>query len=105
MMFMRKVLTKDEAVLEIQGPLAGEAAGEFQRHMQELTAESFTVVTLNLAGVTVIGSSAIGKILLFRKKLDEEGRTLRIRGCSEALFKTLQMIKFDSLMSIDRAPP
>ena len=104
-MVMRKVLTKDEAVLEIQGPLDGEAAGEFQRHMQELTAGGHAVVTLNLVGVPTMNSSAIGKILLFRKKLDEEGRTLRIRGCSEALFRILQMIKFDMLMSIDRAPP
>lgn len=104
-MFIRKVLSREEAVLEIQGALSGETAGELQRHMEEMTAERHTRVTLNLSGVTTINSSSLGKILLFRKKLAEEGRTLQIRGCSEALFKTLQMIRYDTLISIERTPP
>ena len=41
-------------------------------------------------------------ILTAFKKLAERERTLQIRGCSETLFKTFQMIKFDTLISIKR---
>ncbi len=101
-MFVRKVLSKEEAVLEIQGPLSGETANDFHRHLQEMSAEPHPRVTLNLAGVSTINSSSLGKILLFRKKLAEQGRVLQIRGCSDALYKTFQMIKFDTLIPIEK---
>lgn len=103
-MFMRKVLSRDESVLEVQGALSGETAAEFQQQMQDMVAEGRARVTLNLAGVSTINSSAIGKILNFRKMLDEQGRTLEIRGCSEALYRTFQVIKFDTLVKIQMQP-
>jgi anti-sigma B factor antagonist len=102
-MFVRKVLSKDESLLEIQGALSGETAAEFQQHMQELVAEGRARITLNLLGVTTINSSSLGKIVLFKKKLAEEGRILQIRGCTEALYKTFQMVKFDKLIPIEKA--
>ncbi len=103
-MFVKKVLSRDESLLEVQGELSGETAAEFQQHLQDLVAAGHPRVTLNLAGVSTINSSSIGKILHFRKMLDEQGRTLQIRGCSEALFKTFQMINFDKLVTVERAP-
>ena len=58
------------------------------------------VVTLDFTNTDSINSSALGKILLFRNKLAEQDRTLKIKGCSESLYKTFQMIKFDTLISI-----
>jgi anti-sigma B factor antagonist len=101
-MFMRKVLSRDESLLEVQGALSGETAAEFQQHLQDLDAEGRAQVTLNLSGVTTINSSSIGKILLFNKRMVEQGRTLRIRGCSEALFHTFRMVKFDTLVKIEK---
>jgi anti-anti-sigma factor len=101
-MFLRKALSADEMALEIHGPLSGETTNEFHKHLQDLAAEKCSTVTLNLADVSTINSSSLGKILLFRKKLSEEGRTLQIKGCSDALFKTFQMIKFDKLISIEK---
>jgi anti-anti-sigma factor len=103
-MFLRKPVNSDEIVLEIKGPLSGENTNEFHKHLQELSAEKCSTVTLNLLEVSTINSSSLGKILLFRKKLSEEGRTLKIRGCSDALHKTFQMIKFDKLISIEKKP-
>ena len=103
-MFLRKVLSKEESMLEILGPLSGETANDFQEHLQEMAAEPHARLTLNLAGVTTINSPSLGKILLFRKKLAEQGRVLQIRGCSEALYKTFQMIKFDTLIPIEKTP-
>ena len=101
-MFLRKALSPTEVVLEIHGPLSGETTAEFHRNLQEMASQSFETVTLDLTDVASINSSSLGKILLFRKKLAEGGKTLRIRGCSESLYKTLQMIKFDKLIPIER---
>ena len=70
--------------------------------MEELAGGSSSVISLDLSRTDTINSSALGKILLFRKKLAEQQRTLQITGCSEALFKTFQMIKFDTLISIKK---
>jgi len=101
-MFQKKETTKGEAILEIHGPLSGDITNEFQKQLQELAAGGNNTITLDLSDVGTINSSSLGKILLFRKKLSEEGRTLQIKGCSEALFKTFQMIKFDKLINIER---
>jgi len=101
-MFERKNLSKDEVVLIISGSLSGEATNEFHRQVEELASGSNTIITLDLAHTESINSSALGKILLFRKKLAEQQRTLQIKGCSDPLFKTFQMIKFDTLISIKR---
>lgn len=101
-MFHKKETAKGEAVLEIHGPLSGDNTNEFQKELQEMAAGGNSTLTLNLSDVSTINSSSLGKILLFRKKLSEEGRTLQIKGCSEPLFKTFQMIKFDKLIAIER---
>lgn len=101
-MFERKDLPKNEVVLSIVGPLAGEAIGEFHRQVEELVAASYGTIFLDLSRTDSINSSALGKILLFRKKLAENRRTLQIKGCSETLYKTFRMIKFDTLITIER---
>ena len=99
-MFTEKETSREEIVLAIQGPLSGEATVEFQSRMENLASGRYLTVTLDLSQTPSINSSALGKILLFRKKLAEGGRTLQIVGCSEPLFKTFQMIKFDKLVTI-----
>ncbi|MGA2615237.1 MAG: STAS domain-containing protein [Spirochaetia bacterium] len=99
-MFTEKETSREEIVLSVQGPLSGETTAEFQSRMEELTSGRYLTVTLDFSQTPSINSSALGKILLFRKKLAEGGRTLQIVGCSDPLFKTFQMIKFDTLVTI-----
>jgi anti-anti-sigma factor len=101
-MFERKNLSKDEVLLTVVGSLSGETTNEFHRQVEELAGGSCVTISLDLSRTDSINSSALGKILLFRKKLAEQQRTLQIKGCSESLFKTFQMIKFDTLISITR---
>ena len=101
-MFERKNISRDEVLLSVVGSLSGEATNEFHRQVEELAGASYAVISLDLSRTDAINSSALGKILLFRKKLAEQQRTLQIKGCSETLFKTFQMIKFDTLISIKR---
>ena len=101
-MFERKNLSRDEVLLTVVGSLSGETTNEFHRQVEELAGGSYVTISLDLSRTDSINSSALGKILLFRKKLAEQQRTLQIKGCSESLFKTFQMIKFDTLISITR---
>ncbi len=101
-MFERKNLSKDEVLLSVVGPLSGETTNEFHRQVEDLVSASYQTISLDLSKTESINSSALGKILLFRKKLAEHQRILQIKGCSEALYRTFQMIKFDTLIPIKR---
>jgi anti-anti-sigma regulatory factor len=101
-MFETRRLSKDEVVLAVDGPVTQENTAEFHRLMDELCSGPTMTVTLDLSKTPALNSSSLGKILLFRKKLAEGQRVLQIRGCSENLFQTFQMIRFDSLISIQR---
>ncbi len=101
-MFETRKISKDEVLLAVNGALTAENTSEFHRLVDEMCAGSTSIVTLDLSKTPAISSSALGKILLFRKKLAENQRILQINGCSENLFKTFQMIKFDTLIPIKR---
>ncbi len=101
-MFERKTISGDEVLLSVIGSLSGETTNEFHRQVEELVGASYGIISLDLSRTDSINSSALGKILLFRKKLAEQQRTLQIKGCSESLYKTFQMIKFDTLISIKK---
>ena len=101
-MFETKQVSREEVMLSVIGPLTAETSMEFHRQLQQLFAGGSPVISLDLTRTESISSAALGKILLFKKKLAENRRTLQIRGCSENLYSTFQMINFDSLISIQR---
>lgn len=101
-MFFKKEVSSDEIVLQVSGSLNGEPANEFQQHLQQLADGGYRTITLDLREVSSINSACIGRILLYRKKLATGERVIRIRGCSDPLYTTFQMIEFDKLLSIQR---
>ncbi len=101
-MILKRDVSDDEVVLQVTGPLSGEPANEFQRNLEDVAGGNHSTITLNFSEVNSINSSCIGKILLYRKKLSEDGRTIKIQGCSESLYNTFQLIKFDKLVPIER---
>ncbi len=101
-MFKKKEISAEEIMLEAHEALNGDTADQFQKNLEELSSGPHRIITLNLSDVNAINSSCIGKILLFRKRLSEENRTIRIRGCSDSLYNTFQLIKFDKLISIEK---
>ncbi|MBA7589628.1 hypothetical protein ES708_31715 [subsurface metagenome] len=101
-MFLKREISNEEINLQVTGPLNGEPADEFQKNLEELATGSHKIITLNLKEVNSINSSSIGKILLFRKRLAEQDRTIQIKGCSDSLFNTFQLIKFDKLLAIEK---
>jgi anti-anti-sigma factor len=100
--FELKRVSIEESVLVVKGSLSAPVTAEFQDNLERLFAEGRPIATLDFREVDSIGSAALGKVLLFRKMFAEQGRTLRIRGCSEALLNTFKMINFGALISIER---
>lgn len=99
-MLAQKEVSREEVVLAVQGPLSGEATNEFHSRMEQIALGQYLTISLDLSQTPSINSTALGKILLFRKKLADGGRTLQIVGCSDTLYKTFQMIQFDKLVTI-----
>ena len=84
-----------------QGNLAREDMSEFQTWLDRALQGGYRVIALNFQGVATISSSAIGKILHFKKTCDELGRRLVIRNCAAEMLQLLKMIKFDALIEIE----
>lgn len=101
-MVNRTAVSEDEVRIAVRGSLHGEIAATFQTELEALLASAYRTITLDLTDVGSINSSSIGRILLSRKKLAEQGRSIRIDGCSEPLYGTFQLIRFDKLVPIRR---
>jgi CheY-like chemotaxis protein/anti-anti-sigma regulatory factor len=99
-MFRQETISRDEAVLVVSGPLTGDAVSEFQTQMEKLSAGSFRTISLDLSEATSISSAALGKVILFRKMLREQGKTLRIERCSNELYAMFKQLQLGKLIDI-----
>ncbi len=94
-------VSADEVELTPEGHLAREDMTEFQSWLDRAVQGGHRIIALNFEGVDTISSSAIGKILHFKKTCDELGRRLVIRNCGSQMLQLLKMIKFDALIEIE----
>jgi anti-anti-sigma factor len=101
-MFERKQISGREVQLQVRGSLDSAAAEQFQMELDRLADGGHQTITLELSEVAAINSTCIGKILLLRKSLTEQDRSIRIRGCSDALYNVFQLIDLDKRISIER---
>ena len=101
-MFERKEISGQEVQLQVKGSLDSTAAEQFQLELDRLAGGDHQTITLQLSEVAAINSTCIGKILLLRKSLTEQDRSIRISGCSDALYNTFQLIDLDKRIDIDR---
>lgn len=106
MRFVIKEITDHEIMLEVHGTLMGmEATEAFEDQLKKLEDTDKKIIILNFIDVDSINSSCIGKIFLYQKRLEETGRTIKIRGCSDSLLNTFQLIKLERLISIEKEYP
>ncbi len=94
-------ISAEEVELIPEGNLAREDMTEFQAWLDRALQTACRSIVLNFQGVSTISSSAIGKILHFKKSCDELGRRLLIRNCGAEMLQLLKMIKFDALIDIE----
>ncbi len=93
----------DEIVVELEGSLSGdESVLQLERLLVDLENSPYRTIALNCLKVPAINSSNIGKLFLFFNKLRAEGRTLKIKGCSDTLYRTFQLIEMENHIPYER---
>ncbi len=100
-MIRLNVITPEEVEVIPKGNLAREDMAEFQAWLDRALQGGHRIIALNFIAINTISSSAIGKILHFKKTCDEAGRRLLIRNCDAKMLRLLKMIKFDALIEIE----
>jgi anti-anti-sigma factor len=96
-----KVVSSDEVEVVLRGSLSRDDMNEFQAWLDKALQGGHRIIALNFAELTTLSSSAIGKILHFKRTCDERGCKLVVRHCSAEMLLLLKMIKFDSLIQIE----
>jgi anti-anti-sigma regulatory factor len=103
-MIIRKTTPGDDTIyIEVEGSLGGDdSVRELESLLADLEKGAHRHITFNFLKVPAINSSNLGKLFLFFNKIRTDGRTLRIRGCSDTLFKTFQLIEMENHIPYDR---
>jgi anti-anti-sigma factor len=101
-MIQRKEVSPNELEIAVDGHIAGEANAEFQAALDDALKGSHRLIALNFERLESLSSTAIGKILHFRRRCDETGRQLVIRRCNPRVRELLAMIRFDSLIAFEK---
>jgi anti-anti-sigma factor len=97
-------ISRIETIVAVEGPLTGDSVEELHRVLTELSTGSCLTISLDLSRSPVLNSASLGKILFFRRKLEEQRKTLRIQGCSEGVHRILTAMQFNKLMDISLEP-
>jgi anti-sigma B factor antagonist len=84
----------------VDGIIDATSAEELKNTFNQLQTAPTPSVILNLNGVSQIGSSGIGKILLFYKNLAIKNSRLEVSGLSPMLYELFHELKFDSLFPL-----
>jgi anti-anti-sigma regulatory factor len=103
-MIHQEPVSRIETILVVDGPLSGDLVDVLHERLTELSTGTCLTITLDLSSSPVLNSAAIGKLLFFSRKLAESRKTLRIRGCSEGIYRIFKALQLDKLMEIDMSP-
>ena len=99
-MLRQEFVSENEALLVVSGSLYAEAGWAFEKKIEALRESSYVTITLDLSMAVGITSSAIAKLVAVHRQLLAQNRSIRIHGCSEALYSIFQKIKLDTLIEI-----
>ena len=89
-----------KATVFISGNIDIPGAEDLKKTLAGLTEDNLTDVVIDFTGVTFIGSSGIGKLLLFYKNFTAKGGSLSIINLSDEIIALFKAIKLDKLFNI-----
>lgn len=89
-------------VLDVNGHIDEEGAEILKTHFHRLDLTAVKEVDIDMRRVSHIGSSGIGKLLLFYKHLAVKGGALRVTGLAPHLYDLFIELKLDSLFTIQK---
>ena len=92
----------DTLFVKIIGGVDTSAAEILKSKLKEIILQKPQKVVLDLSMVPTMGSSGIGKILMFFKSLKEGNSIFEIKGIHENLYSFFKVIKLDKLFPISQ---
>lgn len=90
----------NSARLIVTGEIDEKGAEEFKARLQELLTGNMKEVVIDFAGVTYIGSSGIGKLLLFYKNLAVHGGQIQVVNIKPDIYQLFMELKLDTIFAI-----
>jgi anti-anti-sigma factor len=90
----------DTLHIKVSGAVDTPAAEILRTELNKIATQKPKKVVMDLAMVPTMGSSGIGKILMFFKNLDSAKASFEIKGIHENLFNIFKAVKLDKLFSI-----
>lgn len=90
-------------VLEVSGHIDEAGAEMLKSRFHQLDLTVIKEVDIDMRKVSHIGSSGIGKLLLFYKNLAVKGGSLQVKGLAPHLYDLFVELKLDSLFPIQKA--
>jgi anti-sigma B factor antagonist len=92
----------DTLFVKVIGGVDTSAAEILRLKLKEIILQKPQKVVLDLSMVPTMGSSGIGKILMFFKSLKEGNSIFEIKGIHENLYSFFKVIKLDKLFPISQ---
>jgi anti-sigma B factor antagonist len=92
--------TGDTLFIKVSGAVDTSAAEILRTELNKLAGQKPKKVVMDLSLVPTMGSSGIGKILMFFKSLDGSKASFEIKGIHENLYNIFKAVKLDKLFPI-----
>jgi len=92
--------TEDALIVKVSGAVDTEAAEVLRTELGKALKLKPSKVIMDLSLVPTMGSSGIGKILIFFKSLDSNNASFEIKGIHENIYHIFKAVKLDKLFPI-----
>ncbi|MFC1524110.1 STAS domain-containing protein [Thermodesulfobacteriota bacterium] len=92
----------NNAKIVIVGDIDESGAEQLKSNFNKLNLSNTKEVVIDFARVNYVGSSGIGKLLLFYKNLAVNGGKIHIINVSNSLYDLFLELKLDSILSISK---
>jgi anti-sigma B factor antagonist len=90
----------DTLLVKVSGAVDTSAAEILRSELNKIAGQRPKKVVMDLSMVPTMGSSGIGKILMFFKSLDSTKASFEIKGIHENLYNIFKAVKLDKLFPI-----
>lgn len=92
----------DQARITIIGDIDDQGAAALKDKLVELQDKPIKIAVFDFAGVRFIGSTGIGKLLLFYKALASKAGKVKIINMSDDLHTMFSVIKLDKIFDLSK---
>ncbi len=100
MIISNKKIEDNKIILELSGYIDTIASEELKKELYSLPIKENQEIIIDLTDVDFIGSTAIGRILLFYKKVKDKNIKISFQNLNEDIRKLFEVIGLDQLFVI-----